>query len=114
MDIGDRPHVKVYVFVMEHADHRVVQAYSGEGIGAGGFVEPAVRLPDGLLRDAHPVTRCRNARHISPEECLILLLGGEHFGCLVEIINLLVKIGTRDFQNMESVHPVRRCLRCLQ
>ena len=42
VDIRDRPDIQVNVFVMEHADHRFVQAYSGKGISAGGFIEPAV------------------------------------------------------------------------
>ena len=85
------------MYLCGHTDHRIVQTYSGEGISGCGFVEPTVRLPDGLLRDTQPVTRCRNAG-TSSEECLILLLSGEHFGCLVKIIHLLVKIRTRIFR----------------
>src|SRR5450432_1980747 len=44
VDIRDRPDIEVYVFVVEHTDHGIVQAYSGEGISAGSFVEATVRL----------------------------------------------------------------------
>src|SRR5450631_1418527 len=98
VDVGDRPDIKVYVFVVEHTDHGIVQAYSGKSISAGSFVEATVRLSDGLLGNAHPVTGGRNAGHISPEQSHILLVCCQHFGCLVEVIDLVIKIRSGSFR----------------
>src|ERR1700730_7726416 len=78
-DIGYGSDLVVNIFVMEHSDHGIIHTYSSHGISERCLVEPAIRLSDCLLSNAHPMTRCRNARHISPKQCHILLIGCQDF-----------------------------------